>query len=47
VPYGYVKENGTLLMSLKDGEVSFPKIANQNTPAGTAAEQEESQPPEE
>ena len=30
IPYGFVKQNGILLMSLKDGEVSFPKL-NQET----------------
>jgi hypothetical protein len=26
VPYGFVKQNGTLLMTLKDGEVVFPVL---------------------
>lgn len=27
IPYGFVKQNGTLLMSIKDGEVVFPSLA--------------------
>jgi hypothetical protein len=27
IPYGFVKKNGMLLMTLKDGEVIFPKLA--------------------
>lgn len=27
VPYGFVKQNGTLLMTLKNGEVVFPTLA--------------------
>jgi hypothetical protein len=27
IPYGFVKENGTLLMTLVDGEVVFPSLA--------------------
>jgi hypothetical protein len=27
IPYGFVKRNGTLLMSLRDGEVLFPVLA--------------------
>jgi len=30
VPYGFVKENGTLLMTLIDGEVAFPDLATNN-----------------
>jgi hypothetical protein len=26
VPFGWVKENGVLLMTLEDGEVTYPKI---------------------
>lgn len=27
IPYGFVKQNGTLLMTLKNGEVVFPTLA--------------------
>lgn len=27
IPYGFVKQNGTLLMTLKDGEVVFPTLS--------------------
>jgi hypothetical protein len=27
IPYGFVKEKGTLLMTLVDGEVVFPVLA--------------------
>jgi hypothetical protein len=31
IPYGFVKKNGTLLMTLKDGEVVFPKLRSKRT----------------
>jgi hypothetical protein len=30
IPYGFVKQHGTLLMTLKDGEVTFPKLAEES-----------------
>jgi len=30
IPYSFVKQNGNLLMTLKDGEVLFPKLTIQN-----------------
>lgn len=45
VPYVLVKESGTLLMSLKHGEVVFPELASQDTltsmGASTAGDEEE------
>ena len=32
VPYSWVKENGILLMTIKDGEVVFPKLVIENPP---------------
>lgn len=29
IPYGFVKQNGMLLMSLKDGEVVFPPVTSE------------------
>jgi len=37
IPYDWVKRNGTLLMTLKDGEVIFPKLSFEE-PRGTIAE---------
>ena len=34
IPYGWVKENGVLLMTLKDGEVVFPKLDFEAPPDG-------------
>jgi hypothetical protein len=34
VPYRWVKENGILLMTLKDGEVVFPKLVFETPPDG-------------
>lgn len=31
IPYGFVKKNGTLLMTLKDGEVVFPELRRNKT----------------
>ncbi len=28
IPYNFVKQNGTLLMTIKDGEVIHPKVLN-------------------
>ncbi|MHB1840465.1 MAG: hypothetical protein ACYCPD_11965 [Acidobacteriaceae bacterium] len=33
IPYGFVKKNGTLLMTLKDGEVVFPTLSAGETSA--------------
>ncbi len=33
IPYGFVKQNGTLLMTLKDGEVVFPALSMGEPPA--------------
>jgi hypothetical protein len=38
VPYGFVKQNGTLLMTLKDGELVFPTLASEVPPASIDAE---------
>ncbi len=38
VPYRFVKQNGTLLMSLKDGEVIFPNLSAESTPSMPTAE---------
>jgi hypothetical protein len=37
VPYGFVKQHGTLLMTLKDGEVAFPTLVGETSPASIAA----------
>lgn len=34
IPYGWVKENGILLMTIKDGEVIFPKLTFETPPDG-------------
>ncbi len=34
IPYGWVKENGILLMTLKNGEVVFPKLIFETPPDG-------------
>jgi hypothetical protein len=34
IPYGWVKENGILLMTIKDGEVVFPKLVFEAPPDG-------------
>lgn len=34
IPYGWVKENGVLLMTIKDGEVVFPKLIFEAPPDG-------------
>jgi hypothetical protein len=47
VPYGFVKQNGTLLMTLRDGEVVFPSLAVETPPASIAAGSAESDQPEE
>ena len=41
VPYGFVKKNGILLMSLKDGEVVFPKLGDDPTTASIETEHHE------
>lgn len=33
IPYGFVKQHGILLMTLKDGEVSFPNLTTRETPS--------------
>ena len=33
IPYDWVRRNGTLLMTLKDGEVAFPSLATEARPA--------------
>jgi hypothetical protein len=47
VPYGFVKQQGTLLMTLKDGEVVFPVLASEATPASISVKASESDEPEE
>jgi hypothetical protein len=39
IPYGYVKQNGTLLMTLKDGEVIFPSLRSETTPVSVEVEE--------
>ncbi len=34
IPYGWVKKNGILLMTIKDGEVIFPKLVFEAPPDG-------------
>jgi hypothetical protein len=36
IPYGFVKQTGRLLMSLKDGEVVFPALAGDGSPPTVA-----------
>ncbi len=38
IPYGFVKQQGKLLMTLKDGEVVFPVLTADASPAGVSAE---------
>jgi len=33
IPYGFVKKNGILLMTLEDGEVTFPSLFQERLPA--------------
>ncbi len=47
VPYGFVKQQGTLLMTLKDGEVIFPVLASEATPTNITAKAGELDQPEE
>jgi hypothetical protein len=47
IPYGFVKQNGTLLMTLKDGEVVFPALAIEAQPASGNLEGYEQDQPEE
>jgi hypothetical protein len=46
IPYGFVKRHGTLLMTLKDGEVVFPILARAIEPVVADAEDDESDEPE-
>lgn len=34
IPYGWVKDNGTLLMTIKDGEVVYPELVFETPPDG-------------
>jgi hypothetical protein len=44
IPYGFVKQHGTLLMTLKDGEVAYPSLATEARPTSVDVESgEESQ----
>ena len=47
VPYGFVKQHGTLLMTLKDGEVVFPTLAVETVTDNAAVEGDEPNPTEE
>jgi len=47
VPYGFVKKNGTLLMTLKDGEVAFPSLADEVPPTSVTVKDGEPDPTEE
>lgn len=39
IPYGWVKKNGTLLMTLKDGEVVFPNLVVEIPPVSHTAQE--------
>ena len=39
IPYGFVKQNGTLLMSLKEGEVVFPTLTTEMPTVTVVAEE--------
>jgi hypothetical protein len=41
IPYGFVKQRGTLLMTLKDGEIAFPILTPDTTTSSIAPESEE------
>lgn len=41
IPYGFVKQNATLLMTLKDGEVVFPKLVTEATVSSVTSESNE------
>jgi hypothetical protein len=41
IPYSFVKENGTLLMTLKDGEVVFPILTKVEEPVGRVTQEDE------
>ena len=43
IPYGFVKQNGILLMSLRDGEVVFPSLTSEASQSRASALEEESQ----
>jgi hypothetical protein len=47
VPYGFVKQQGKLLMTLKDGEVVFPVLTTEAPPASITDEAAELDQPEE
>ena len=47
IPYGYVKQHGTLLMTLKDGEVVFPILTTESTNSSISAETGDTNQPEE
>ena len=38
IPYGFVKQNGALLMTLKNGEVVFPTLVSADQPVSIVAE---------
>lgn len=46
IPYGYVKQHGTLLMTLKGGEVVFPVLTAEPTASSITSEIEEADHPE-
>lgn len=43
VPYSFVKQNGTLLMTIKNGEVTYPELNTQNM---SVADQTDSESPQ-
>lgn len=47
IPYGFVKQQGKLLMTLKDGEVVFPALTPEAPPSSITAEAGELDQPEE
>jgi hypothetical protein len=38
IPYGFVKKNGILLITLKDGEVAFPVLSSVEQPVKIVSE---------
>jgi hypothetical protein len=46
IPYDFVKKNGHLLMTLKDGEVVFPTLAFEAAPVSIETEESEPDQPE-
>ena len=47
VPYGFVKQNGVLLMTLKNGEVVYPNLSPETAPTSITLQEDEFDVPEE